>query len=84
MVSFEVAYEIALSLDSTINSCNEYKDAYHFYEYTDYEVDGNDGPVILKESGKAINFIAFIMNYHPETTPKKLVIPGRRNKKSDQ
>ena len=75
MVTFEEAYKIALELDDTVNSCNEYKDAYHFYEKTDYEVDGNDGPVILKESGKAINFITFIMTYHPERTPKKVKMP---------
>ena len=71
-MNYEQAKEMALSLNSSFNACHEYKIAYHFFEKTDVDVDGESGAVILKQSGKAINFISFILDYHPEKNPVEI------------
>ena len=72
MLTYEEAKKIALKLNDRFNACNEYEKAYLFYEKTEDETDGDSGAVILKANGKAINFISFILNYHPEKNPKAI------------
>lgn len=49
--------------------CDEYEKAYVFYSDEEYEDGGNSCVVILKETGKAITFVQFILEYHPEKEP---------------
>lgn len=70
MITYEQAKEIALSKNKRVNTCHEYKDGYLFFEKTDIEIDGDCGVVVLKETGRAIHFTSFILNYSPERNPK--------------
>lgn len=70
-MTYEEAKALALKLNDRVNTCREYKKAYHFFDKY-YEGEGGNGVVILKESGRAINFVHFILNYHPETNPKEI------------
>lgn len=71
-MKYDEAKKIALKLNGKLNACREFKKAYHFYEKTDVETDGDFGVVILKSNGKAIDWITFIMNYHPEKNPVEI------------
>lgn len=71
-MEYDEAKKIALKLNKTINACREFEKAYHFYEKTDEEIIGDFGVVILKSNGKAIDWITFIMDYHPEKTPVEI------------
>lgn len=75
MVTFDEAYKIAISLTHNIDSCNEYEKAYHFFKKNN-DIDGDAGPVVLKENGKAISFVSFL-DYKPERTPKKITLPRK-------
>ena len=71
MVTYEQAKEIAVKANKKVNTCNEYKKAYHFFNKENDSV-GDNGVVVLKENGRAINWITFILDYHPEKTPKEI------------
>ena len=72
MLTYDEAKEIALGRNDRVNACNEYAKAYHFFYETEEEIDGDSGVVVLKDTGKAIGFISFILDYHPEKTPKRI------------
>lgn len=70
-MSYEKCKEIALNLNDRLNACKEYAKAYQFYEKGN-ESDGDNGVIVLKSNGKAINFVTFILKYHPEKNPKEI------------
>lgn len=70
-VNYERAKKIALETIGEINACREFEKAYHFYD-KNKDTDGEFGIVILKENGKKLNWVNFILNYHPEKNPKEL------------
>ena len=70
-MSYSECKKIALLLNYNVNSCREYKDAYYFFD-NESNADGDDGVVVIKETGKAISFINFILNYSPEKNPKNI------------
>ena len=70
-VTFEQAKQTALRYDKTINVCYEYKDGYHFLNNNNESV-GYSGIVALKEAGKIISWIDFILKYHPERLPRTI------------
>ncbi|MBQ9709211.1 MAG: hypothetical protein IJV67_01125 [Clostridia bacterium] len=74
MVTYEQAKEIAVKANKKVNTCNEYKKAYHFFKKLNEDeiVEGDNGVVVLKENGRAINWITFILDYHPEKNPKEI------------
>ena len=72
MITYEQAKEIALKANKRVDTCREFKDAYHFIE-KESDSDGDNGVVVLKESGRAVTWISFILNYHPEKNPKEIV-----------
>ena len=72
MITYADAKTKALDLNGRVNACNEYAKAFHFFHKTNEEVDGDAGVVIIKETGRAINFPSFILNYHPERKPKRV------------
>ena len=71
-MTYTNAKELALHLNPRFNACREFEKAYHFYTRTEDVVDGDFGAVILKENGKVINWVDFILNYHPERDPREL------------
>lgn len=71
-MKYEEAKAIALKLNKRFNACREFVKGYHFYEKTDEEIDGDFGAVILKANGRAVNWITFILDYHPEKNPKEI------------
>lgn len=70
-MNYNEAKEKALKLNGRVNTCREYEKAYHFID-KDYNGDGDNGVVILKETGNAINWITFILNHRPEKNPKEI------------
>lgn len=71
MITYEDAKKIAFKLSGNVNACREYNAAYYFYE-KDVEKDGDDGVVVLKDSGRALTFVQFILAKHPEKNPKEI------------
>ena len=71
MISYEEAKKTAFKLSGKVNACREYKAAYHFYE-KGADADGDNGVVVLKENGRALTFVQFILAKHPEKTPKEI------------
>ena len=75
MITFEEAEKIAFSKTGGMTVCDEYEKAYRFFDpYND--ADGGCDIVVLKETGKAISFVQFILNYHPEKNPKRKTMYG--------
>ncbi|MDO5445335.1 MAG: hypothetical protein Q4F31_06935 [Eubacteriales bacterium] len=64
-MTFEEAMAIARKLNGNINCCHEYQSAYHFFDKTS-DADGDCGIVIMKETGKAMHFVQFLLDYSPE------------------
>ena len=76
MITFKEAEKIAFSKASGMTVCDEYKEAYRFFNPED-DTDGCGGDiVILKETGRAITFVQFIQNYHPEKKPSRRTMYG--------
>ena len=71
-MTYDEAKIIALGLNKRVNACNEYMKAYHFFEERDEEIDGDAGVVVLKDTGRAIDFVQFILSVHPEKNPKRI------------
>ena len=70
-MNYEQAKEKALKINPSINSCKEYKIAYHFYDKNDSTARTPDNDVvIIKETGKTSNFSNFILKQLPKETPK--------------
>lgn len=72
MLTYNEAKQIATRLNKNVNACNEYNKAYHFFVETDDEIDGDAGVVVIKENGRALSFVPFLLNYHPEKNPKRI------------
>lgn len=67
MVSYEEALALAVKLKPNIDACDEYDQAFLFKCKEEEWLIGGDGPiVVLKETGKAINQIAFFDDCGPK------------------
>lgn len=67
MITYEEALNKAKELKPPIDTCSETEDAFVFSNSKTNDVFGGDQPcVILKESGKAINYLHFVLNYKSE------------------
>lgn len=63
MITYDEALAKARELKKNIDYCVEYNDAYMFGERREeYEIGGNPC-IILKESGKAIDIVAYFDDY---------------------
>lgn len=71
MITYKQAKKIALELNDEINTSHEYDIAYHFFNKDDNSV-GDKSIVILKETGEAINFTSFIIDYLPNKETKEI------------
>lgn len=60
MLTYEQALDIAKSKKSKINYCTEYNNAYAFSYDAGEASKGGDSPiVIMKDTGAALNYIAY-------------------------
>jgi len=71
MITYKQAKAIALKANKRVNACQEYEKGYHFFE-KEYDGEGDSGVVVVKETGRAINWVDFILDYHPERNPKEI------------
>lgn len=71
VITYEEAKAIALKANKRVDTCREFEEAYHFYEKEDDSV-GGFGVVVLKESGRAIQWTTFLLDYNPEKFPKEI------------
>ena len=71
MISYEDAKKIALELNSDVNSCYEYDNAYNFFDKNEVGA-GDKSVVILKEDGKALNFVNYILDYATSNEMKEI------------
>ena len=62
MISYEDAKEKALELNGDVNTCFEFNNAYRFLDKNDDSV-GDKSVIILKEDGRALNYVDYIMDY---------------------
>lgn len=70
MMNYETALKKARRLKPNIDHCREYEKVYSFSSKADKFTFGSDGPVvILKASGRAINFIDFLESPANEGKP---------------
>ena len=72
-MTLDQAKDAALKLNNKFNICDVYENGYHFYTYSDLDVDGDNGAVVL-EDGRVVTWIHFILNYHPSKKPIKTLI----------
>lgn len=72
MITFEEAKAIAKKANKRVNACNEYKEAYHFFENTDEDTDGDNGVVVMKENGHTKQFVQFLLDNSPEQHPHRI------------
>lgn len=70
-MTLEKAISIAKGTGCKFNACDEYDKGYRFFD-TESDADGDCGVVVIKESGRAIGFVTFLLNYSPEVTPKHI------------
>lgn len=59
-VGFDEALAIAKSHWGEVDYCTEYEAAYSFSKKDDMSFGGNSPVVVMKEDGRAVNFVAFI------------------------
>lgn len=71
-ITYEEAKKRGLALNDSVNACKEYSKAYNFYKYDTEIITGDCGVVVLKETGRAISLVSFLMDYHPEKNPKEI------------
>ena len=62
MISYEDAKKKALELNSDVNSCYEYDNAYNFFDKNEVGA-GDTSVVILKEDDRALNYVNYILDY---------------------
>jgi len=68
-MTYSEAKETALKRNPDYNACHEYAAGFHFFTKTDAEIDGDSGVVVLKENGRVIDFVPFLLDFHPEKEP---------------
>lgn len=73
-VDYRLAKAIACRADGRVDACNEYERAFHFFR-RDYDGEGYDGVVVLKDTGKVISWMTFLTECHPKPTFKALIEP---------
>ena len=71
MISYDLAKQKALELNSDVNACYEYDNAYNFFDKNEVGA-GDTSVVILKEDGKALNFVNYILDYAISNEKKEI------------
>ena len=71
MISYDLAKQKALELNSDVNACYEYDNAYNFFDKNEVGA-GDKSVVILKEDGRALNFVNYILDYAISNETKEI------------
>lgn len=71
MISYDLAKQKALELNSEVNACYEFNNAYRFLDKND-DSDGDKSVIILKKDGKALNYINYILDYATSNEMKEI------------
>lgn len=71
MISYEDAKDKALELNSDVNTCYEFDNAYRFLDKNDDSV-GDKSVIILKEDGRALNYVNYILDYTTSNEMKEI------------
>lgn len=71
-MTYQEAKKIALRVNGKVDACDEYEKGFHFFKTRNESWAGDSGFVVIKESGEVINWIGFILDYHPERIAKVL------------
>lgn len=71
MISYEDAKDRALGLNSDVNACYEFDNAYRFLDKNDDSV-GDKTVIILKEDGRALNYVNYILDYATSNEMKEI------------
>ena len=71
MITYEVAKKAAMKLQKSINGCREYLEAYYFYN-TEYEGEGANGVLVLKEDGSMKPFPLFLLERKEDDRGKEI------------
>lgn len=71
MISYDLAKQKALELNSDVNTCYEFNDAYRFLDKNDEGV-GDKSVIILKKDGKALNYVNYILDYATSNEMKEI------------
>ncbi len=71
MISYDLAKQKALELNSDVNTCYEFNNAYRFLDKNDEGV-GDKSVIILKKDGKALNYVNYILDYATSNEMKEI------------
>lgn len=71
MISYEDAKKKALELNSDVNACYEFNNAYRFLDKND-DSTGDKSVIILKEDGRALNYVDYILDYATSNKMKEI------------
>jgi hypothetical protein len=71
MISYDLAKQKALELNSDVNTCYEFNNAYRFLDKND-DSDGDKSVIILKKDGKALNYVNYILDYATSNEMKEI------------
>ena len=72
MISYDLAKQKALELNSDVNTCYEFNNAYRFLDKNDEGV-GDKSVIILKKDGKALNYVNYILDYATSNEMKEII-----------
>lgn len=71
MISYDLAKQKALELNSDVNTCYEFNNAYRFLDKND-DSDGDKSVIILKKDGKTLNYVNYILDYATSNEMKEI------------
>lgn len=71
MISYEDAKKKALELNSDVNACYDFNNAYSFLDKND-DSTGDKSVIILKEDGRALNYVDYILDYATSNKMKEI------------
>lgn len=71
MISYDLAKRKALELNGGVNECYEFDNAYRFLDKND-DSTGDKSVIILKEDGKALNYVNYILDYATSNKMKRI------------
>ena len=71
-LTYTQAKEIALRINPEVNFCREYAEAFHFFDINGEARTPDNDVVVIKKSGKILNFTNFVINFKPEHNAKTI------------
>ncbi|MBO4893906.1 MAG: hypothetical protein J5562_03200 [Clostridia bacterium] len=71
-LTYSECKKIALEKNPKLNACYEYENAYRYFEKTDVETDGDFEVVVLKETGRTMGRVQYMIDFSPPTDSKEI------------